>query len=245
MFPILNPPPSSLPIPSSGSSISLYILCDIFWLPDSISVFYIKVLYQSSQSLTQIPIPVLLFSHRVYLLIHFTINLLISVSILYCNINSMLARNSALFYLLSYPQFLEHSRSPVIYVEYINEWRNKNARDGTAFWAAEHYKNTDYSLLLLFHCPHDQARMQIYIHIHNIFSLFPISISYLCFETPFNQFLRLFTWRHIWAFQPFSKQLLTLTLHHLEQSFHFCPHCFTCHLELVSRQWQYSLNRWP
>ena len=143
MFPILNPPPSSLPIPSSGSSISLYILCDIFWLPDSISVFYIKVLYQSSQSLTQIPIPVLLFSHRVYLLIHFTINLLISVSILYCNINSMLARNSALFYLLSYPQFLEHSRSPVIYVEYINEWRNKNARDGTAFWAAEHYKNTD------------------------------------------------------------------------------------------------------
>ena len=84
---------------------------------DSIPIFYIKVLYQSSQSLTLIPNPVLLFSHRVYFLIHFTINLLIFVSILYCNINSMLARNSALFYLLSYPQFLEHSRSPVIFVE--------------------------------------------------------------------------------------------------------------------------------
>lgn len=84
---------------------------------DSRPIFYIKFLYQSSQSLTLIPIPVLLFSHRVYLLIRFTINLLIFVSTLYCNVNSMLARNSALFYLLSYPQFLKHSRSPVIFVE--------------------------------------------------------------------------------------------------------------------------------
>lgn len=84
----------------------------------------------------------------------------------------------------------------------------------------------------LFYCSFDQARMHIYTytHIHKISGFFFFFFSYVYvlswFWDTIYQFLRLFTWRHIWSLSTIYFPI-SVTLHYLEQNIHFSPHYFS------------------
>lgn len=83
----------------------------------------------------------------------------------------------------------------------------------------------------LFYCSFDQARMHIYTYTHitkyqGFFFFFSYVYVLSWFWDTIYQFLRLFTWRHIWSLSTIYFPI-SVTLHYLEQNIHFSPHYFS------------------
>lgn len=110
---------------------------------------------------------------------------------------------------------------------------NKEINVQILFWAKKHYKHINYSIIptiiiLLFIWPGSYAHL--HIHTYNKISGFFFFFSYVYvlswFWDTIYQFLRLFTWRHIWSLSTIYFPI-SVTLHYLEQNIHFSPHYFS------------------